>query len=251
MTDLPETLKAFTGAAAELLSKAINDVKADAKRNEEIRQFEHRAFMAETREALAALQRQADERLAAVKDGRDGVDGKDGANGENGKDGSDGLDGTNGTDGTNGSDGQDADMDALKAHLESLVAAIPVPENGKDGQDGIDGIDGADAYPGEARGLFDPEAEYRALDVVSFNGCEWRAKSDAPGELPGEGWMLSASKGKRGDRGEPGREGKAGETGASIIAAYADAAKLELILTRDDGVEVKADLYELAQTVRK
>lgn len=34
--------------------------------------------------------------------------------------------------GEDGKDGRDADMDALKAHLDALVAALPKPENGKD-----------------------------------------------------------------------------------------------------------------------
>jgi len=84
-----------------------------------------------------------------------------------------------------GTDGKDADPEvilaAVKSQVEKAVAALPSPKDGTDGKDGDDGNDGADAYPGEAKGLYNPEAEYRALDVVSFNGCEWRAKSDAPG----------------------------------------------------------------------
>lgn len=47
-----------------------------------------------------------------------------------------------------GADGKDADMDALKAHCEALVAALPRPENGKDGRDGTDGKDGLDGEKG-------------------------------------------------------------------------------------------------------
>jgi hypothetical protein len=44
------------------------------------------------------------------------------------------------------------------------------------------------------------------MDVVSFNGSEWRAIVDNPGTLPGPDWMLGAkgARGKRGDRGPPG-----------------------------------------------
>jgi len=275
MTDLPETLKAFADTSAGLLAKAIADVRKEAARNEEIRQFEHRAFMAETREAVAILTRQVEERLANVKDGqdgRDGIDGKDGLDGErgadgsdgrdgtdgrdgidgkdglNGADGSDGRDGVDGTNGADGADGKDADMDALRKHLDALVAAIPAPQDGKDGRDGVDG---KDAYPGEVKGVFSAEDEYRARDIVAYDGSSWMARKDAPGELPGEGWMLLASKGKRGDQGKEGREGKQGETGAAIIAAYADTEKLELVLTRDDGVEVKADLHPLATIIKE
>jgi integrin beta 3 len=105
------------------------------------------------------------------------------------------------------------------------------------------GAPGADAYAGAAKGLFDPQAEYRALDVVSFNGCEWRAKCDNPGELPGDGWMLSAGKGKRGDRGERGADG------TSIVASWVDAARLKHIITLADGTELEADLAGLARTI--
>ena len=59
---------------------------------------------------------------------------------------------------------------------------------------------------GRARGLYDPKADYSAMDVVAFNGSEWRAKVDNPGPLPGDGWMLGAkgSRGKPGERGIPG-----------------------------------------------
>jgi hypothetical protein len=114
-------------------------------------------------------------------------------------------------------------------------------------------MDGKDAYAGQARGLFDAGEEYRAMDVVSFNGSEWRAKVDAPGALPGDGWMLSASRGKRGDRGdrgEPGRDGERGLPGADIIAGYADEKDLAIVLTKDNGDEVKIDLYDLATKIR-
>lgn len=96
-----------------------------------------------------------------------------------------------------------------------------------------EGRDGVDAYPGEARGLYDAEATYRALDVVSLNGSEWRAKKDDPGPLPGDGWMLSAQKGKRGDK------------GASFSGGYLDKDTFELCLQRDDGEEVVIDLSGL------
>lgn len=58
--------------------------------------------------------------------------------------------GKDGEPGRDGVDGKDADMDALKAHLESLVAALPKPQDGKDGRDGIDGKDGEPGEPGPA-----------------------------------------------------------------------------------------------------
>ena len=56
---------------------------------------------------------------------------------------------------------------------------------------------------GRARGLHNPAETYFAMDVVSFNGSEWRAIRDDPGELPGSGWHLGA-KGARGKPGPPG-----------------------------------------------
>ncbi len=75
-------------------------------------------------------------------------------------------------------------------------------------------------YVGEVCGLFEPKRAYRKLDLVTFNGSEWRAKRDDPGPVPGDGWQLAGqagSRGKAGDRGERGDRGPAGPAGASII----------------------------------
>jgi hypothetical protein len=238
--------KAFTDAAIEAVARAIADVKREAERAEALRAAEHRAFMAEQREALAEMRRAIEAKLATVKDGKDGERGEKGDQGEAGERGEQGPAGSDGVDGADGRDGADADMQALERRLEELVAAIPLP---KDGQDGADG---KDAYPGEARGLYDPEASYRALDVVSFNGSEWRAKRDEPGELPGDGWMLSAQRGKRGDkgdRGEKGMEGKAGKDGAQPIALKFDADKTEFVMILDSGEALEADLEPLMRAI--
>jgi hypothetical protein len=108
------------------------------------------------------------------------------------------------------------------------------------------GADGVVPYAGAAKGLYDPSAVYRAMDVVSHNGSEWRAKRDDPGDLPGDGWMLSAGKGKRGDKGDPGRAGK---TAPSIAATYVDAAEMTHVITLDDGTEIKADLEPIVSAI--
>lgn len=77
---------------------------------------------------------------------------------------------------------------------------------------------GRDAREGEVRGLFDPDAVYRKFDLVTFGGSEWRAKRDEPGALPGDGWSLSASAGKRGQKGEVGAQGPSGPPGKSAPA---------------------------------
>lgn len=265
-------LRALIEGSRDAVRRVIADLRERADTAEQLRAAEHRAFMAEQREAMAALTRRVEERLAEVRDGIDGKDGADGRDGErgepgpqgepgrdgqdgaagadgrDGQDGAPGKDGIDGKDGANGIDGRDGAPGADGAHGIDGKDGDP----GAQGDPGRDGADGKDAYPGEARGLFDAEATYRAMDVVSFNGSEWRAKRDDPGQLPGDGWMLSASKGKRGDRGErgpQGADGTRGKDGASIIAAFVDE-DMRLTITRDDGTEVTADLYPLAETVR-
>lgn len=224
-------VRAFVDASRAAVIRALAEVRTEAARAEALRAAEHRAFMAESREADARRERDhADalremrEALALIKDGEPGRDGTDG------KDGRDGIDGPAGPEGPAGPIGPQGE--------QGLPGDIGVP--GRDGIDGMNGKDGADAYHGEARGLFDPGAVYRALDVVSFNGSEWRAKYDEPGELPGNGWMLSACRGKKG---EPGK----GIPGANLVAAYVERGTGTLVLTRDDGLEIKADLSGLVE----
>lgn len=78
---------------------------------------------------------------------------------------------------------------------------------------------GLDAPVGEVRGLYKPDEQYRKYDVVAFNGGEWRAKRDDPGELPGEGWAMSARQGKAGPPGEKGERGVRGPGGLPGAAA--------------------------------
>ncbi len=137
-----------------------------------------------------------------------------------------------------GEPGADADPAVIQRMVDEAVAMIPKPKDGEPGKD---------AYAGTARGLWDVGAEYRAMDVVSFNGSEWRAKRDDPGELPGDGWMLSAARGKRGAPGDP---GKSGSPGQSIVAGYVDTKNMAIILTREDGEEINIDFYDLAQVIK-
>ena len=97
------------------------------------------------------------------------------------------------------------------------------------------------------RGTFDPGVEYSELDVVMLGGSSFVAVKDAPGECPGGGWQLLASRGSRGDRGErgfPGRDGTdgaegkqgpAGPAGEGIAAFYKDGT--DLVITTDSGRE--------------
>jgi len=269
-------LKAFTDAATDAVAKAIATVHREAERSEQLRQAEHRAFMAEQREAMGSLMRRIEERLASVKDGRDGKDGEPGPQGEqgppgergeqgipgerglDGKDGEPGPQGERGEPGPAGEKGEQGEQGLSGARGEQGEPGAQGERGeqgppGERGEPGERGLDGKDAYPGEAKGLFDPEADYRALDVVSFNGSEWRAKVDNPGPLPGEGWMLSASKGKRGERGERGErglQGLEGGPGLGILEGHIDTEELKLKFTKEDGSELSVDLYDLATVIR-
>jgi hypothetical protein len=67
--------------------------------------------------------------------------------------------------------------------------------------------------------LFDAAREYRKFDLVTLHGAEWRAKRDAPGPLPGDGWAMASEAGRRGkpgEKGERGERGPPGERGAVI-----------------------------------
>jgi hypothetical protein len=101
---------------------------------------------------------------------------------------------------------------------------------------------GRDAYAGRALGLFDDKAEYRAMDVVTLNGSEWRATKDSPGPCPGDGWMLGAkgSKGKPGDKGERGERGEPG-----VGLAHVELIETALVFHRTDGSALSVDLAGL------
>jgi hypothetical protein len=90
---------------------------------------------------------------------------------------------------------------------------------GPPGEQGIQGPPGAPGevpYVGEVCGLWDAARDYRKYDLVAWDGCEWRAKRDAPGALPGDGWALAAKAGDRGKRGDIGPRGERGMPGPSI-----------------------------------
>src|SRR4029077_5195938 len=86
---------------------------------------------------------------------------------------------------------------------------------------GEKGDPGEPAYPGRACGLWNEVENYRAMDVVTYNGSEWRAVYDSPGPVPpgsgpgADGWKQGAKgvKGKPGERGEKGERGMPGPMG--------------------------------------
>ena len=121
-------------------------------------------------------------------------------------------------------------------------AAGPIGEGGPPGERGEKGDPGEPAYPGTARGLWSATESYRAMDVVAFNGSEWRAVYDNPGPLPGDGWKHGAKgiKGKPGERGERGEKGDRGPSGVSVVkAAIVD---FEFVLMLSDGSRLTCNL---------
>lgn len=82
------------------------------------------------------------------------------------------------------------------------------------------GIDGKDAPIGQVYGRYDPARTYKQFDMVAHEGCEWRARRDDPGPIPGDGsgWAMSAARGERGKRGEQGDRGPAGPAAPRIAS---------------------------------
>jgi hypothetical protein len=72
---------------------------------------------------------------------------------------------------------------------------------------------GRDGQSVKVCGTFNEAAEYRCNDLVASNGGSWIALKDAPGPLPGAGWQLVASPGKRGAAGAKGEWGERGPKG--------------------------------------
>jgi hypothetical protein len=102
------------------------------------------------------------------------------------------------------------------------------------------------------RGTYKADATYRETDMVAFNGGTWAAKKDDPGPIPGEGWQLVASPGRRGERGEKGErgaQGTPGRDGVSIENGRFDVDEMRLILTRSDGSELRVDLLDLGEAI--
>jgi hypothetical protein len=166
--------------------------------------------LAEERNHRLALQAKVNELTERLREpglpGRDGRDGLPGLPGERGERGGTGERGADGPAGLQGEPGEKGDP-------------------------------GEPSYPGRACGLWSATESYRAMDVVAWNGSEWRAVKDDPGPLPGDGWTLGAkgSRGKPGERGEKGERGEPGLQGPSGLSVIrADMIGFELVLTLSD-----------------
>ena len=168
----------------------------------------------------------------------DTIEGPQGPQGERGELGPQGWPGERGEHGERGEKGDRGES----------IQGLPGERGpqGLAGERGEKGERGADAYAGQARGLWKPDGKYRALDVVAFNGHEWRAIRDNPGPLPGEGdnrgWMLSA-KGSKGEPGKAGPAGPQGKPGPRPVKFITDVAKWRITLELDDGKQIECDLF--------
>ena len=105
---------------------------------------------------------------------------------------------------------------------EAIIGPAGPPGEAITGPPGPPGPPGDLPYVGEVCGAWEPEREYRKYDLVNFNGSEWRAKCDAPGALPGDGWAIASKIGERGKRGEPGPRGERGLPAAVIVGWHVD-----------------------------
>lgn len=114
------------------------------------------------------------------------------------------------------------------------------------------GADGRDADQIDICGTYDPGKTYRRLNIVALNGGAFIAKTDEPGECPGEGWQVIAMRGKPGQpgqaiKGDPGK-GIKGDAGPRVVSLSADGDGV-LTLVNGDGTKVECDLYPLLAKV--
>ena len=86
-------------------------------------------------------------------------------------------------------------------------------------------VAGRDGITPKVRGTCNNGEQYKKLDVCALSGGSFIARHDDPGECPGPGRQLLASRGKTGDKGLPGPRGEEGPKGEQgppgpIIAAW-------------------------------
>lgn len=208
-------------------------------------------------------------------DGRDGLDGAQGVPGERGPEGPAGRDGVDGPPGRDGADGRDglpgergpegppgklsvaqAWQDgvsyegAVRTHGGALWQAVRDTGRAPPHEDwcclAVRGADGADGRSITVRGTWSADGDYSPLDIVALNGSTFVAKTDRPGQCPGPGWQLLASRGKTGAPGERGAKGEKGERGPAgvVVALEVDDQGL-LSIRNGDGSVVTCDLYPL------
>lgn len=99
------------------------------------------------------------------------------------------------------------------------------------------------------KGEYSADAYYEKLNVVTYQGSSYSAKTDVHGIVPTntDYWQLLASKGDTGSKGETGDTGPAGHTPVKGTDYYtsADKAELESTLSSDVSTEVSNQLNDL------
>jgi hypothetical protein len=195
------------------------------------------------------LQGERGEKGERGNDGEEGKEGKAGPQGERGQQGiagdqgvpgEKGEQGLSGQDGATGKDGRDGTLPLVRLWQPDIVhykhdvvafdgatfqalkdtARAPHSEDwiclATAGRDGVDGTDGRSL---RVRGTYREGEDYAALDVIALNGGSFIARSDHPGECPGDGWQSLTLPGKKGERGLKGETGDVGPRGEAGRAA--------------------------------
>jgi hypothetical protein len=234
------------------------------------------------RNTLADVLLQIDARLAEVKDGAPGKDGEPGLDGASvtvadvepllrdmvaekvaeipmPKDGAPGRDGERGDPGPMGSiaqckawedrvyyQGEVVSFDGSLYQTQRDTGKAPPHE------DWLcivrAGRDGADGRSFDHVGLYDPEKNYSAMQVVALNGGAFVARHDNPGPCPGDGWALLASQGKTGKPGPKGDPGARGPAGPTVARLVVDETGM-LTLVNADGSKIECDFYPLLERI--
>lgn len=234
------------------LVEAIGLELADMRRDLQLDKAERQAEIARSLLEIERVMTECRARLAEITNGPPGPPGENGPIGPQGEPGPPGIAGPPGPTGAVGPSGVFEAPQKFEAgtvyyrgelvyHEGSTFCALADTAQAPPATDWQPvAWKGRDAYGGTARGLYDPAFAYRAMDVVAFNGSEWRARRDDPGKLPGDGWMLSARAGSRGPQGEQGPPGPRGAPGAEITKATVEG--YCLVLSMSDGKALSCDL---------
>jgi hypothetical protein len=113
------------------------------------------------------------------------------------------------------------------------------------------GRDGRDGRSMTVRGTYESKLSYRALDVVALDGGLFVARRDDPGPCPGDGWQLSAMRGKKGEAGAKGDPGVRGERAPRLTGWAIDRQRYVATPTMSDGTQGPAlelrDLFKQFQ----
>jgi hypothetical protein len=214
MIDL-NALRDLTEAAADAVGREIKSLRADYNAR------------------LDEIDRRIAERLEFLKDGEPGEPGMPGQRGDKGDQGSPGKLPVvkEWTDQVH----YQGDVVTCAGSMFQATRDTGKPPASDDwvclavrGQDGTNGTDGRSLQP---CGTWSEDAQYHALDVVTYHDGSFVARRDQPGQCPGEGWQQIAQRGKPGKPGERGAKGDRGEGGPAGISVVSAECDLDGLLT--------------------